>query len=491
MNYTNTIWAATLYIEGRLEGRFDYEALAKESGFSLQHLREVFVRHTGKTLHRYVTERKVANAAFALTHGDESVLSLALRYGFSGSETFARAFHRVTGTTPQAFRRARTPVGRKKLCDGAYAVALDVVEKEERNMEKQRIAQEGSVILYGVPKVYYGAYGGVTPYPICVKACANYLGREVSYARVLTECGGAFRLTWNTRQWDGGNVAIVHAFEDPWQVYRLGMASAGYGCEVLERAAGDMSAEGKQAFLDFLKPRLEAGMPVIALGVVGPPEASIIAGYRRAGAELLGWSFFQEGPEQGGSVSLEENGYFATDAWWENPMTLALLGMEEIQGEGMPLSEVLRTGAEVLRGRQAGDYAKGLAAYPAWKSMLLDDAQFPAGGILPVLMERLYCHGDAMDSLADGRHHAAEYLHGAAEGHPERRDMLQQAAGHFAEVPKRIEEMARILGGWERGEAQLERMMRTETRQALARQIEAAEQADTMALACLEACIEI
>lgn len=37
--------------------------------------------------------------------------------------------------------------------------------------------------------------------------------------------------------------------------------------------------------------------PVIAIGVVGPPEPCIVAGYDKGGEVLIGWSFFQDRPE--------------------------------------------------------------------------------------------------------------------------------------------------------------------------------------------------
>ncbi len=73
---------------------------------------------------------------------------------------------------------------------------------------------ENGVTLYGVPKVHYGAFGGATPCPIALKACANYLGADIDYADAITGCGAAFRLTWNTAVWDDGNVDVCHTFDE-------------------------------------------------------------------------------------------------------------------------------------------------------------------------------------------------------------------------------------------------------------------------------------
>ncbi|MCL2351442.1 MAG: hypothetical protein FWC55_02800 [Firmicutes bacterium] len=42
-------------------------------------------------------------------------------------------------------------------------------------------------ILHGVQKAYYGAYGGITPFPICLKSVSDYLGDELEYTFVMEE----------------------------------------------------------------------------------------------------------------------------------------------------------------------------------------------------------------------------------------------------------------------------------------------------------------
>lgn len=85
--------------------------------------------------------------------------------------------------------------------------------------------------------------------------------------------------------------------------------------------------------------------------------------------------------------------------------------------------------------------------------------------IIPLLVERMMCHGDAMDCLSDGRHHAALYLKEAAELHPGSADLLNAAAAEFTNIVKVTwHEMIPVLGGWERGEAQLRSLAASENR---------------------------
>ena len=97
--------------------------LERATGFSLAHIRSVFKAHVGMPLNHYICSRKIANAAFDLINTQKSILEISLAYRFN-PDTFTKAFKRVTGCTPQAFRRSRRPVGRIKLCAGVYGIGI-------------------------------------------------------------------------------------------------------------------------------------------------------------------------------------------------------------------------------------------------------------------------------------------------------------------------------------------------------------------------------
>ncbi len=343
---------------------------------------------------------------------------------------------------------------------------------------------EDGVILYGVPKVEYGP-GGCTPYPMCVRACANYLGQDVPYHYVMAASGAAFRLTWDTSSWNGGNVDIIFTFDDPLKSYRTAMEALGRGFHMIERNGKIQSK--KEAFIAFIRERIDAGIPCIALGIIGPPEACLITGYRENGQVLLGWNFFQDNPEFSAGTSLDDSGYFISRAWWDNPCTTAVMAMGGAASPEFGPQTVLQNAIEALTGRKAGKYAKGLYAYDAWKHALLDDAQFPRNAVLPLLFERLMCQGDAMDCLMDGRHHAALYLETLREQLPAHQRLCATAKAGFLEVFACVQNMAELLGGYERGEEQLRRLADAGVRQGLGRIIDKCKAADERALAAMKA----
>ena len=327
---------------------------------------------------------------------------------------------------------------------------------------------QNNTILYGVPKVSYGPEG-CTPFPMCIHSCAKYLGLCVDYPRAMAESGAAFRLAWNTACWDGGNVDAILTFDDPIKVFRCGMRSMERGLHLLKRTPETQ----KEEFMDFICREIDGGNPVIALGIIGPPEACVITGYQEGGKVLMGWNVFQEYPEYQANVQFEKSGYFLTRSWWENPNTTALIATGAESLPPLTPREALLNAADALKGRICGTYAKGILAYDAWKNALLCDRDFPSDAVFPLLVERMMCHGDAMDCLSDGRCHAAKYLRRLAEQHPAMAHGLNAAAGELEGIPKIIwKEMIPILGGWERGEAQTRQLAKSENRRLFAGQID-------------------
>lgn len=135
MDYYSTICSVVIFVESRIQEKIDYKELEKATGFSLAHLRDIFVKKTGMSLSRYILSRKVANSAYEILHNHQSILAIATKYGFSNADTFTRAFRRFTGLTPSDFRKKRWAVGRIKLCAGVYGVGfLDPVRREDERI---------------------------------------------------------------------------------------------------------------------------------------------------------------------------------------------------------------------------------------------------------------------------------------------------------------------------------------------------------------------
>ena len=74
--YFFVICSVIVYVENRIKTDIQYIELEKVTGFSLAHIRDIFVQNTGKSLSRYILERKILNAAFEISHTKENLLTI-------------------------------------------------------------------------------------------------------------------------------------------------------------------------------------------------------------------------------------------------------------------------------------------------------------------------------------------------------------------------------------------------------------------------------
>lgn len=68
------------------------------------YLCRLFKRHTGLTIHRYLTRLRLRAAVDRLTDGDTKLAALSLELGFSSHSHFSEAFKREFGMTPSTIR---------------------------------------------------------------------------------------------------------------------------------------------------------------------------------------------------------------------------------------------------------------------------------------------------------------------------------------------------------------------------------------------------
>lgn len=84
--------------------------LAQEFGYSESHFSRKFKEISGMQFREYLRYRKLALALKQVRDAEESILNIALDYGFSSNEAFTRAFKEAYGITPSEYRKKPVPV---------------------------------------------------------------------------------------------------------------------------------------------------------------------------------------------------------------------------------------------------------------------------------------------------------------------------------------------------------------------------------------------
>ncbi|MGB8002132.1 MAG: AraC family transcriptional regulator [Anaerobacillus sp.] len=96
---------ALKYIEENLTSDIDYKEVARLALCSEYHFRRMFSFLAGISLSEYIRRRRLTFAAFDLKDSSAKVIDIAVKYGYNSSDSFARAFQNLHGTTPSEARK--------------------------------------------------------------------------------------------------------------------------------------------------------------------------------------------------------------------------------------------------------------------------------------------------------------------------------------------------------------------------------------------------
>ena len=308
--------------------------------------------------------------------------------------------------------------------------------KEVENMPKQTELTNGParVVLEGVPRIGFDI--GLCTFPASLRACMEFMGEDYSYDYIMGTSGAAFRLLWKPGWWlDNVDIALM---ADDLEPIRRALEAVGYTYGVILKEDFARHTYFNGEYWDdeaYFRSRImesisDKGHPVIAFGVVGPPECSIITGYDEYGDVLIGWSFFQgsvSAPEPG--VEYEPSGYYRKRNWFKDTPGIIIIGEKQ---ERTPLGKTYRKALEwalkVMRTPMVHDRHNGFAAYNAWAEALLRDEDFSPGDAGIGL--RVNVHNDALCML-DEHLCAARFLRQMAKDEPGMADELLAAAACY------------------------------------------------------------
>lgn len=93
------------HIERHLDQSLDATELARIAATSEYHLRRMFSALAGMPLSEYIRRRRLTVAGAEVLARRESLLEIAVRYGYGSGEAFARAFRAMHGVGPGEARR--------------------------------------------------------------------------------------------------------------------------------------------------------------------------------------------------------------------------------------------------------------------------------------------------------------------------------------------------------------------------------------------------
>jgi hypothetical protein len=159
------------------------------------------------------------------------------------------------------------------------------------------------------------------------------------------------------------------------------------------------------------------GVPALVYGVVGPSDCCIISGYDEGGEVLLGWSTFQDIPDDH-NYPHDVSGYFRKPGWHANLGGYILVGGKV---ERRPQREIyldaLRWAVHLMLTPGMGHQCTGLEALRVWAEEMNQEKYFPQGDMQTLGLRYL---STAINITMLRDHYAAEpFLRKAGEDAPE------------------------------------------------------------------------
>lgn len=139
MNYKKQIYKAINYIADNLNRNLSLEEIAGAANFSTFHFHRIFKTAVGETVGVFTKRLRLemaANRLISHSSTSQTITDVAIEFGFSSSQNFAKAFRKHFNQTPSEFKKSK--IGNKKSRDG-NALSIQSVYNKLNMVNRERI----------------------------------------------------------------------------------------------------------------------------------------------------------------------------------------------------------------------------------------------------------------------------------------------------------------------------------------------------------------
>ncbi|PAK39792.1 AraC family transcriptional regulator [Peribacillus simplex] len=147
---------AIKFIEENLTNEIDFKEVARLAYCSEYHFKRMFSFLAGISLSEYIRRRRLTLAAFELKNNNIKVIDIAIKYGYSSPDSFARAFQHLHGITPSEARSN----GHSLKAFPPMSFQLSIKGGNEMNY---RIEEKEAFHIIGIKKRVPIIFNGVNP----------------------------------------------------------------------------------------------------------------------------------------------------------------------------------------------------------------------------------------------------------------------------------------------------------------------------------------
>lgn len=107
------------YIDSHLDEDLNLDHISYQVGYSKYHLSRVFTKNIGCTLHQYIKNKRLENAANQLILTKLPIIEIAFISGYESQQSFTYAFKQLYMESPQVYRRKKSMLQARLLSKGS------------------------------------------------------------------------------------------------------------------------------------------------------------------------------------------------------------------------------------------------------------------------------------------------------------------------------------------------------------------------------------
>jgi AraC family transcriptional regulator len=145
MNWVDRIRLVIEYVEENLDDEISIDNAAKIACCSKFHLHRIFYSYFDVTFSEYVKRRRFTLAAVDVVSTQETILNIAMKYGYNSPNAFTRSFRKIHGMNPNEARSANAAIA-------TYSKASFPLESIEAEKMEYKIVEKPSFNIVGKSK---------------------------------------------------------------------------------------------------------------------------------------------------------------------------------------------------------------------------------------------------------------------------------------------------------------------------------------------------
>lgn len=104
MNQSKLLISILTYINNNLYSKISLNDLSRSTYYNKDYIMRIFKKKFNMTIIEYINKKRIYNSLITLKETNNSILRVAIKYGFTSQEYYCEMFNRIIGVSPTTYR---------------------------------------------------------------------------------------------------------------------------------------------------------------------------------------------------------------------------------------------------------------------------------------------------------------------------------------------------------------------------------------------------